>query len=387
MCNHILSSVIFVSLLVILSYAIDDELYEGSQCTLEDGKTGICKKLTDCPMRIREVQRGIRDSTSTGRCGFSDFTEIVCCPTVNFERMVLPRPADIACQEYGNNVTTKEEQNLSFHIFNGKLAMSSEFPYVVALGYQNDNISEPIKYSCGGSLISSQYVLTAAHCVSNINEKVPVEVRLGNEDIRSIESNVQRIPISDIICHPKYKRSTQYNDVAILRLKTKIQVSKTTKPICLQTKSLRSLKITPRTSLIVIGWGATSFDAENSVKLRKTPSLSIVSREECEKHYMGHPRLPNGIDDNFICAIDNNSSRRADACQGDSGGPLLMMSERGDSVIGITAFGNTCGSPAPGVYTAIYSYLDWIEEHVWTNKNVEKKNIVKTGFFNITITF
>lgn len=83
-----------------------------------------------------------------------------------------------ACQEYGNNVTTKEEQNLSFHIFNGKLAMSSEFPYVVALGYQNDNISEPIKYSCGGSLISSQYVLTAAHCVSNINEKVPVEVSI-----------------------------------------------------------------------------------------------------------------------------------------------------------------------------------------------------------------
>lgn len=111
-----------------------------------------------------------------------------------------------------------------------------------------------------------------------------------------------------------------------------------------------------------------------------------MSREECEKHYIGHPRLPNGIDDNFICAIDNNASRRADACQGDSGGPLLMMTERGDTVIGITAFGNTCGSPAPGVYTAIYSYLDWIEEHVWTNKN-EKKTVVKKGSFNITITF
>lgn len=51
-------------------------------------------------MRIREVQRGIRDSTSTGRCGFSDFTEIVCCPTMNFERMVLPRPADIGMSVY-----------------------------------------------------------------------------------------------------------------------------------------------------------------------------------------------------------------------------------------------------------------------------------------------
>lgn len=95
-----------------------------------------------------------------------------------------------ACQEYGNNsATTKEDKNLSLHIFNGKLAMSNEFPYVVALGYENDNISEPIKYNCGGSLISSQHVLTAAHCVSNINEKVPIEVSIIKRFETKIKSN------------------------------------------------------------------------------------------------------------------------------------------------------------------------------------------------------
>jgi len=69
---------------------------------------------------------------------------------------------------------------VQFNIFGGTQTERGEFPYMVALGYENedkdDDNSEAIKYNCGGTLISSQYVLTAAHCVSNIQEKVPVEV-------------------------------------------------------------------------------------------------------------------------------------------------------------------------------------------------------------------
>ncbi|KAK1127228.1 hypothetical protein K0M31_003771 [Melipona bicolor] len=349
---------------------------------------GICKKLTECAPRLKEVQEGKRQLDSSGRCGFSGFDEIVCCPINAITEKISPRLADSACQTY----LDAQRNGLSFHIYQGIEAKPGEFPYIVALGYEDKNDLKnlsSISYSCGGSLISVDHVLTAAHCVSNIYEKVPIEVRLGNESIDSNAMNVQRIPISDIISHPKYKRSASYNDVAILKLKTKVLLSSMVQPVCLQTQSLNPLTITPKMSLIVIGWGGTDFGESSSTKLRRTPNLSIVDKEACAKYYTGFPKLPLGITDNMICAVDPNRTRGADACQGDSGGPLLLLTEENVKVIGITAFGQGCGGSVPGVYTMVYSYLDWIEEQVWTS-NEENKDILKTEFINpiinITIT-
>lgn len=363
-------------------------LIEGSSCELESGDTGICKKLPDCAPRLKEVQEGKRQLDSSGRCGFSGFVEIVCCPINVITEKISPRLADAACQTY----LDAQRNRLSFHIYGGTEAKPGEFPYVVALGYEDKNDLKNlsfISYSCGGSLISVDHVLTAAHCVSNIYERVPIEVRLGNESIDSNATNVQRIPISDIISHPKYKRSASYNDVAILKLKTKVLLSSMVQPVCLQTQSLNPLTMTPKMSLIVIGWGGTDFGESSSTKLMKTPNLSIVDKEECAKYYTGFPKLSLGITDNLICVVDPNRTRGADACQGDSGGPLLLLTEEDVKVIGITAFGQGCGGSVPGVYTMVYSYLDWIEEQVWTS-NKESKDILKTEFINpiinITIT-
>ncbi|XP_054005859.1 serine protease snake-like [Hylaeus anthracinus] len=391
MCVNVLLIILSQLCISTLEFSVEvkDDLAEGNLCPLENGEQGVCRKLPDCPSRMKEVHEGRRNSESSGRCGFQDFVEIVCCP-IDFDDKIGRRAAETACQQYDNEITVNEVKpdDLTFHIFGGVQAQSGEFPYMVALGYENDNTDEdapPIRYGCGGSLISTQHVLTAAHCVNNINERVPIEVRLGNENINSTATSVQRIPISDIISHPLYKRSTNYNDVAILKLKTNVQLSTTVKPICLQTRSLHTMNITSRTPLVVIGWGDTSFDSEGSSTLMRTPSLSLVDRKECAKFYTGFNKLPQGIDDTMICAIDKNSSRRADACQGDSGGPLLMLTETGDSVIGITAFGQSCGSSTPGVYMAVHSFLDWIEEHVWPSNDREREKEPETISVHFTI--
>lgn len=90
----------------------------------------------------------------------------------------------LACRQYENEIETngkvrRDTAEVQFNIFGGTQTEQGEFPYMVALGYENedkdDDNSEAIKYNCGGTLISSQYVLTAAHCVSNVQEKVPIE--------------------------------------------------------------------------------------------------------------------------------------------------------------------------------------------------------------------
>lgn len=100
-----------------------------------------------------------------------------------------------------------------------------------------------------------------------------IQARVGGEDLNSSSGDVQRIPIIEMITHPRYKRSVNYNDMAILKLSIPVSMTNEIRPICIQTKSLTTMDMSSNISLIVIGWGATSFDDERSNKLMKTSDL------------------------------------------------------------------------------------------------------------------
>lgn len=119
----------------------------------------------------------------------------------------LNAPGCLACRQYENEIgingkarrDTQVQAQVQFNIYGGMQSEQGEFPYMVALGYENedrnDDDSEAVKYNCGGTLISSQYILTAAHCVSNIQERVPIEVMTSSKANRFI-STISIIEIS-----------------------------------------------------------------------------------------------------------------------------------------------------------------------------------------------
>lgn len=188
-------------------------------------------------------------------------------------------------------------------------------------------------------------------------------VRVGDLDIVSTSDDArpQEVTVAENIKHPEYKPPSKYNDIALLRLETKINLNPYARPACLNTKATLTNK-----KAITTGWGRTDYSGESSSHLLKV-TLDMYANSQCNNSYEIDRKLKNGIVETQICAGSKNDTK--DACQGDSGGPIQIFNKNVFcmyDVIGVTSFGKACGiANVPGVYTNVYSYLGWIESVVW----------------------
>ncbi|XP_017968868.1 serine protease snake [Drosophila navojoa] len=247
--------------------------------------------------------------------------------------------------------------------FDGRvLARPGEYPHMAAVGFKTN--SEKIDYKCGGSLISENFVLTAAHC-TEVDGDEPKWVRIGGLNLMIDEVTVepQNFDIESIFNHPDYRVEFYYNDIALLKLSNNVKLSEFVRPIRLWVD-----KEIPTSIAFAMGYGSTSFSKAMTYRLTHL-NATIVPNDECTRDLPVFAETPNGIIGSQICAQDFLQNR--DTCQGDSGGPLqLNLPGRRRSLIhyhliGITSFGVFCRSSYPSVYTRVYSFLDWIEDITW----------------------
>lgn len=156
-------------------------------------------------------------------------------------------------------------------IIGGRETQPHAYPWMVALM----NVSSGSDSFCGGSLISDQYVLTAAHCFIGFNRLQDINVVVGSH------SHIHEgylYEITEVIFHPYYFLS-KYNDIAIIKLRYPVDLSDPNIGIiCLPSKDMRFFPLHGMNST-AIGWGVTSdseFQSDSRVSSQTLQQIDVT---------------------------------------------------------------------------------------------------------------
>ncbi|XP_034942335.1 serine protease snake [Chelonus insularis] len=252
-------------------------------------------------------------------------------------------------------------------IVGGVKAKPMEFPHMAMIGYGKDVIS----WQCGGSVISEDYILTAAHCINSTDKGPAIKVRVGTISTKALEPTMQERDIVERIGHPEYRLPLRYNDIALLKLDQPLDFNEYIRPACLEVESMQELSMTRKLHFIASGFGKTAYEADYGSDDLMKVTLDYISPETCQRNYqseVGSRQMPQGLIPSMLCAGIMEGGK--DTCQGDSGGPLQRVLHTPYcmySIVGVTSFGKFCAfKNSPAIYTQVSSYLDWIEHVVWT---------------------
>ncbi|KAJ8918129.1 hypothetical protein NQ315_011586 [Exocentrus adspersus] len=250
------------------------------------------------------------------------------------------QPEELGYIELGNSdvdVWEAPEAKAEVPMLDGRIVGGSSttiatHPYIVSILRSGSHI-------CGGTIISSTWIISAAHCFSG--SVSAFSIRAGSS---TRNSGGQVIAASRILLHANYNSRTIDYDIAAIQLVSAITVTNA------RAIGLASSAPAAGATATITGWGALTEGGAAATTLQVV-QVPIVSQANCRSAYG-----TSAITDRMICAGLLGTGGR-DACQGDSGGPLVT----GSTLSGIVSWGSGCARPNfPGVYSNVANLRAWI---------------------------
>ncbi|NXD76216.1 OVCH2 protein, partial [Halcyon senegalensis] len=254
--------------------------------------------------------------------------------------------------------------NFFTRIVGGNQVKQGSHPWQVSLKRRQ-------KHFCGGTIVSAQWVVTAAHCILDRNLLKSLNVTAGEHDLRIRESGEQTLPVKYVIKHPNFDPRWPMNyDIALLKLDGAFNFSPSVLPACLPDPGE---KFEAGYMCTASGWGRLN---ENGIlpQVLHEVNLPILTSKECSRALS---TLQKPIQsDTVMCAGFPDGGK--DACQGDSGGPLLCRRKHGAwTLAGVISWGMGCARGwisnqkkkhynrgSPGIFTDLSAVLPWIQENM-----------------------
>lgn len=208
---------------------------------------------------------------------------------------------------------------------------------------------------CGGTVVSKDTVLTAAHCIPD-SHRVVLGARLSS-DLFLGGGDVYTYWMRESFVHPEYDPSTLQNDIAIIKIHNEFPPGTPTAGLPSDVPAF----------VYIVGFGVTdTFQYSRPTSLQH----ARVDTMACPPHYYrNYGYLCHGSGEcSSFCALGQDQwGRPIDACYGDSGGPAFSRASDGSfELYGVTSWGVECGLGRhyPGVYVKVAKYTGWIESHM-----------------------
>ncbi|KAF5285999.1 hypothetical protein FQR65_LT12996 [Abscondita terminalis] len=216
-------------------------------------------------------------------------------------------------------------------IVGGSNAGIGQYPHQVSLRYQGSHF-------CGGSVISTRWVLTAAHCIGQTIMSSTVVVGTNQ-----LNWGGQSYNIAGGYVHEGYDPTKTANDICVLLVTSNIYFSSLVKSI-----PLASVEPPNYAPCQLSGWGLTSYPSSQLPNDLQHITLYKLALSQCAQSLQGIPV--------YTSNLCTTSSYGQGACKGDSGGPLIYNGVQ----VGVVSWGIPCAKGNPDVFTSVAAFRGWI---------------------------